>query len=60
MSNKKPLTSAETTRRSVKKRQEAGLIYGKVWMHPDEAASIREHAANQPKTKAILEGLKNV
>lgn len=58
MTDKKPLTGAERTRASTRKYQKAGLIHGKVWMHPDEASGVRAHAAAQPKTKAILDELK--
>lgn len=50
----KPLSDADRTKRSNQRRKDAGLIHGKVWMHPDEAAKVRAYAAKQPKTKAIL------
>lgn len=50
-------TQAERTKRSVKKRKDAGLMHIKVWVHPDEVEAVRKYAARKPKTKAILKGL---
>lgn len=50
---KKPVSGADRTRNSVKRKKDAGLIQAKVWVHPDEAAKVRAYAAKQPKTKAI-------
>jgi len=53
-----PKSSAETTRTSVQKYKNAGLIQAKIWTHPEEAHRVRLHAAEQPKTKRILGYLK--
>jgi len=50
-------TPAERTKKSVKKRKDAGLIQIKVWVDPEEADAVRKYAARKPKTKAILKGL---
>ena len=54
-------TSAERTKRSVAKFQDAGLKQIKVWVAkdaPEEAEAVRKYAARKPKTKAILDKLK--
>ena len=56
MTNK---TNSQCVKDSVKKYQDAGLIQAKVWTHPDEALDVREHAADNPKTKLILKELKS-
>lgn len=50
-------TSAERTKRSVKKRKDAGLIQIKVWVDPEEADAVRKYAARKPLTKVILKEL---
>lgn len=51
-------SNAEMVRDSNQRKKDAGLIYGKVWMHPEEAAAVRKYAAKKPKTKACLEKVK--
>lgn len=58
MATKKRSATAITTARSKQRYKEAGLTEIKVWTHPDEAAKVREHAANNPKTKRIRRQLK--
>ena len=53
-----PKSSAETTRNSVQKYKNAGLIQAKVWVHPKEAQAVRLYAAKQPLTKPLLDYLK--
>lgn len=53
-----PKSSAETTRDSVQKYRNAGLIQAKVWIHPEEAQKVRLYAAKQALTKPLLDYLK--
>ena len=47
-------TPAERTRRSVKKRKDAGLTQIKVWVDPEEADAVRKYASRKSLTKTIL------
>jgi len=60
---KTPLTSAETTARSVQKKKDAGMIQIKVWvrdpkLEPEavttEADKVRAYAKKLPLTKKCL------
>ena len=54
----KPLTGAERVRRNKQRNKSAGLSHIQVWVHPEEAPSVRTYAANRPKTKAARKALK--
>jgi hypothetical protein len=58
MAIKKRSATAIRTARNKERYKDAGLTEIKVWTHPDEAPNVREHAANNPKTKRIRKRLK--
>lgn len=51
-------TGAQRVAGSVKRYKDAGLIQAKVWVHPEEADSVRTYASKKPLTKAIRKELK--
>lgn len=57
MAKTKAVPGNKRTQKSVQKRKDAGLIQAKVWVHPDEAGTVRTYAGKKPLTKAILKAL---
>jgi hypothetical protein len=52
------MTQVERTRRNNDKYKAAGMRQIKVWVHPDNAQSVRYFAETQPLTKAAKESMK--
>ena len=45
------MSNSERVKRDIKKKQGAGMRQVKVWIHPDEADTLRQYAKTRPLTK---------
>jgi hypothetical protein len=56
--HKKPLTSAERTKRNEDKMRSAGFKRANMWIHPGDAPAARDLVAELPHTAELWRKLK--